>query len=133
MTKARAQFALSAVVSAFALSAFAPAPATALISHYDCYLKPSNQWCDGRANGTYDGQNSWDFNQGWYPGAWDGTVTACQHVWKPSTGGVLTGSSCAVNFTQNDYGNVVCSCYDAEVLQISGGAHSVNGFADSAH
>jgi hypothetical protein len=110
-----------------------PGQASAFDSYYNCVLKPVNQWCDGRANGSYDGQNSWDFNQTWYPGAWDGTVTACQHVWKPSTGGVLAGASCDSNVTQNDYGDVQCVCYDAEAMQQSGGPHSINGYADSDH
>jgi hypothetical protein len=130
----RARLALLGVIAAgMAAGAVVPSQASAAISYYNCVLKPSNQWCDGRANGSYDGQNSWDYNEGWYPGAWDNTVTACQRVWKPSSGGVLAGSSCAFNRTWHDYGNVQCACYDAEVKQISGGPHSINGYADSAY
>jgi hypothetical protein len=133
MTNARARLALFALLVAVALSTLAPASAGAFVSEYNCVLKPVGEWCDGRANGSYDGEHSWDYNQGWYPGAWDGTVTACQRVWKPSTGGVLSGSSCAANITSHYYGNVQCVCYDAEVRQYSGGPHSINGYADAAY
>ncbi|HYI99170.1 MAG TPA: hypothetical protein VEX36_05755 [Thermoleophilaceae bacterium] len=131
MMRAKARFGLLALLILGAIGAFAPAQASAFVSYYDCVLKPSNQWCDGRANGSYDGLNSWDYNQGWYPGA-SGVVTACQRIWRPSTGGVL-GSSCGADFTFGYYGNVTCICYEAEVKQISGGNHSINGYADSAY
>jgi hypothetical protein len=134
MTKARRRLALLGVVLASVVAgAVVPSQASAVLSYYNCVLKPVNQWCDGRANGSYDGQNSWDYNEGWYPGAWDNTVTACQRVWKPSSGGVLGGASCAFNVTWNDYGDVQCTCYDAEVKQQSGGPHSINGRANSSY
>jgi hypothetical protein len=129
--RARARLALLAVVVVGAIGAVAPASATAFVGYYNCVLKPSNQWCDGRANGTYDGLHSWDWNEGWYPGAWDGSVTACERVWRPSTGGIL-GSSCHVNYVDHYYGNVSCVCYEANVKQVSGGPHSINGYADAA-
>jgi hypothetical protein len=129
VTKARSALLAALVVGA--LSALAPSSASAYVGTYNCVLKPVGQWCDGRANGTYDGQHSWDYNEGWYPGAWDGTVTACERVWKPSTGGVLAGGGCSLNWTSTYYGNVVCVCYDAEVRQYSGGPHSINGYADA--
>ncbi len=131
MKKLGALVALCALLAITATNVVAVTPASAYTGTYNCVLKPVGQWCDGRANGTYDGEHSWDFNQGWYPGAWDGTVTACQRVWKPSTGGVLNGSSCAANATWTSYGNVQCVCYDAEVRQYSGGPHSINGYADA--
>lgn len=106
-----------------------PATSSALEGYYNCVLKPSNQWCDGQANGSYDGLHSWDFNEGWYPGLWNGTVTACQRLYKPSDGTTLAGNSCSANWTWNSYGTQTCICLRAEVKQISGGNHSINGRA----
>lgn len=131
MTNARVGLALLSMLAFCAIGAMAAAPAQAYTSYYNCVLKPSNVWCDGRANGSYDGLNSWDYNEGWYPGTWDGTVTACQRLYKPSDGTVLTGSSCGLNYTSHDYGTITCSCWEANVKQISGGNHSINGMADS--
>lgn len=130
--RARARLALFAVLVACALGGGAPTEATAFVGYYSCLLKPVGQWCDGRANGTYDGLHSWDYNEGWYPGPWDNTVTACQRVWRPSTGGVLAGSSCGLNATATYYGNVQCVCYEANVRQYSGGPHSIFGEADAS-
>jgi hypothetical protein len=105
-----------------------PAGATAFDGYYNCVLKPSWQWCDGKANGTYDGLHSWDFNEAWYPGPWDNTVTACQRLIKPSDGSVLVGNNCAANWASSSY-SVTCVCYRAEAMQISGGPHSINGHA----
>lgn len=129
MRNARALRALFCVLVFSALAAASASPASAYTGYYSCTLKPAWQWCDGRANGTYDGQHSWDYNEGWYPGAWDNTVTACQRLYKPSDGSQLSGSSCAYNYTSNDYGTVSCVCYDAEVMQVSGGTHSIYGMA----
>lgn len=131
MTYAKARFALLAVLALGAVGALVPAQASAVVSYYDCVLKPVGDWCDGRANGSFDGLNSWDYNYGWYPGAWDGSVVICQQVYKPATGLPLAGGSCHENYADADYGNVQCVCYEAEVRQYSGGPHSVNGFADS--
>ena len=113
-----------------AASAVDPSAANAYESYYYCELKPSNEWCDGRANGSYDGLNSWDWHEAWYPGTWDGTVTACQRVHKPSDGTIL-GSSCKANYISNYYGVITCVCYEADAKQISGGPHSIWGHADS--
>ena len=107
-----------------------PSPAQALISYYNCVLKPSNQWCDGRANGSFDALHSWDWNEGWYPGTWDGTVIACQRVWRPSDGTELA-QSCAPDWTAASYGNQACACLEAEVKQVSAGPHSIQGYADT--
>jgi hypothetical protein len=128
--RAKARLALLAVVAAGAMGAVVPAPASAFVSYYNCTLKPVGQWCDGRANGSYDGLNSWDYNQGSYPGA-SGVVTVCERVWRPATGGVLGTPSCHMDFVQQYYGSVSCVCYEANVLQYSGGPHSINGYADS--
>ncbi len=123
---------LLALLAFAALGAVAPTQANAFVSYYNCVLKPSNQWCDGRANGSFDGQHSWDYNYGEYPGAWNNTVYVCEHVWKPSSGNELGGGgTCAYNWTNKYYGDVQCACYEAEVKQISGGPHSVNGLADA--
>jgi len=132
--KTRARLALLILLAAVSAGATMPAGASALVSNYNCVLKPVGQWCDGQANGSYDGLSSWDYSEGWYPGAWDNTVTACEHVWRPATGNELGGGGwCAYNWIGHDYGDVQCNCYQAEVLQYSGGAHSINGYADSSY
>jgi len=121
-----------AVLACLAAATFALAAApsaSAAISYYNCIDKPSGQWCDGRANGSFDGLNSWDYNEGWNPGG--GAFTVCQQVYRPATGNSLAGSSCASNFTAHWYGDVTCVCYEAEVLQTSGSPKSINGYADS--
>jgi len=129
MTHARARIALLAVTIAGAVGIVVPATAGAYVGYYNCVNKPSLQWCDGRANGSYDGQHSWNYNQGWNPGA--GSFVVCQGVYKPASGNWLAGISCATNLTSNYYGNVQCICYDAEVQQQSGSPKSINGFADA--
>lgn len=129
MTHARVRIALLALVTVGAVGILVPAQASALTSYYNCVNKPSNQWCDGRANGSYDGQHSWDYNEGWNPGG--GSFTVCQGVYKPSTGGWLSGLSCNTNWTATYYGAVTCACYDAEIQQQSGASKSINGFADA--
>jgi hypothetical protein len=131
MTRMRVRLTLLATFVVAGGATAVPAPAGAFVSYYDCYLKPSGQWCDGRANGTYDGTHSWDYNKGSYPGAWDGTVTACQRLYRPSNGTTLSGDSCGLNVSSNYYGNITCVCYDAEVRQYSGGPHSIDGYADA--
>src|SRR6476469_8448661 len=109
---------LLALLAVLAVGTILPTQANAFTSNYNCVLKPVGQWCDGRANGSYDGQHSWDYNYGWYPGAWDGTVLMCEHVWKPSSGNELAGGGfCTYDHVDHYYGNVQCACYDAEVRQ----------------
>jgi hypothetical protein len=128
MKNARARLALLGVLALSALGAASASPAEALDSYYNCVLKPSNSWCDGQANGSYDGQYSYDYNEAWYPGAWDGTVTACQRLIRTSDSFVLTGSSCAANTSYSNYtGNTIT--VEANIKQISGGDHSINGHA----
>ena len=129
--RAKARLALFAVLAVGVLGAVVPASASAFAGYYNCVLKPSNQWCDGRANLSFDGLHSWDYNEGWYPGLWPSGITVCQRVYRPSTGGTL-GSSCGSDATAVYYGNVTCICYEAHVKQISGGPHSVNGEADAS-
>jgi hypothetical protein len=105
------------------------APAKAFESYYYCELKPVGQWCDGRANGSYDGINSWDFHEAWYPGTWDNTVNVCQRLYRPSDGSTRAGDSCNLNYVSVVYGTVTCYCYEAEARQYSGGPHSVWGHA----
>lgn len=130
MPHLRVRAALAALLAAAVVGIAVPAQADAFVSYYDCVNKASGAWCDGRANSSYDGQHSWDYNQGWNPGG--GTIEICQRVYKPSSGGTLTGDGCGWNNVSHVYGNVTCICYDAEVLQASGGPASVNGFADAA-
>jgi hypothetical protein len=126
MTTARARVVLFALLAVGALGYLAPASAGAFVSYYNCTAKPSGQWCDGRANLSFDGLHSWDYNQGW-----GGAFQVCQRVWKPSTGGVLAGSNCGTGYAAFYYGAVQCACYEAEVLQNSGAAQNINGFADA--
>jgi len=130
MRQARARLAVLALGLVCAIGAVAPAQADAAISYFNCVSKPSGQWCDGRANGSYDGQNSWDYVDAWNPGG--GSFEVCQRVFKPSSGNWLTGSSCGPDYASHYYGDVQCTCYDAEVRQNSGSPQNVNGFADSA-
>jgi len=131
MTNARARLALLGVLILSALGATAPARADATVSYYYCVLKPSNLWCDGRANGSFDAVDDYDYNEGWYPGTWDGTVTACQRLYNVNNGSTAWGSSCDANFTSHYYGAVTCVCWEANVKQISGGNHSIHGAADT--
>jgi hypothetical protein len=124
----RGQLALVVAVVTTVAALFAPGTAAALDGYYNCVLKPAGQWCDGRANGTYDGVHSWDSSEAWYPGVWDNTVTACERLYKPSNGTTL-GSSCAANYVFHNYISVTCVCYEAHAMQVSGGAHSINGHA----
>lgn len=129
----RARLALLVVLATAATGTTMPSNANAVVSYYNCVLKPVGQWCDGRANGSYDGLNSWDYSEAAYPGAWNNTVTACEHVWRPATGNELGGGGwCAYNWIGHDYGDVQCVCYEAESRQYSGGPHSINGLADSS-
>lgn len=131
MRRATTRMALLCALTVVALGAAAPPPASALVSYYNCTAKPTGLWCDGRANGSFDGLHSWDFNEGWFDGSWDSTVIMCQHVWKPASGGELPGASCDYNHTSHIYGNVQCACYEAEVRQYSTGNRNISGFADA--
>jgi hypothetical protein len=111
------------------IGAVVPTQASALVSYFNCVNKPNLEWCDGKANGTYDGSHSWDYIQGWHPGG--GTFYVCQGLYRPSTGAWLPGHSCDIDIVTFDYGNVTCACYDAKVAQTSGSAQSINGFADT--
>lgn len=130
MTLARVKRTLLILVAAGVLGVVLPSSANAFVSYYNCVNKPHDQWCDGRANGSFDGLHSWDWNQASNPGG--GSIVVCQRVWKPSTGGVLGTSTCDWNYSPWYYGNVTCACYEANVKQQSGVAASVNGFADAA-
>jgi hypothetical protein len=129
MRHARVRVAVLALIVVGAVGIVVPTQASALSSYYNCVNKPNLEWCDGRANGTYDGQHSWDYNEGWHPGG--GSFYVCQGIYKPSTGGWLDGHSCGLDGVSHYYGNVMCACYDAKVAQTSGSAQSINGFADA--
>lgn len=112
----------------FGFGALVPSQAGATLSFYDCTVA-HDTWCDGRANGSYDGENSWDYNE-----AANNTgvpFVVCQRVYKPSTGVWLDGNSCDANWSGNDYGNILCVCYDAQIKQQSGTSRWIIGFADS--
>lgn len=107
----------------------APPAAEAAVSYYNCVNKPPYQWCDGRANGSFDGLNSWDYNEGWNPGT--GVFLVCERVYRPATGGQLPDSSCGSNWIGHYYGDVQCVCYEAEVSHEASGNRNINGYADS--
>jgi hypothetical protein len=130
MTHARAWLVLLALASISVAGTFVPADANAFTSWYNCVNKPHSQWCDGRANGSYDGQHSWDYNSASNPNG--NGVSVCQRVYHPASGTSLSGHGCAIDWATNYYGDVQCACYDAEVLHFSGGSMNINGFADAA-
>lgn len=126
MTHAKARFAVLALIAAGAVGIVAPTQASAFVSYYNCVNKPSLEWCDGQANGSYDGQHSWDYNSGS-----GGSFYVCQGVYHPSSGTWLTGHGCDLSWTSHYYGDVQCACYDAKVAQTSGSPQSIDGFADA--
>lgn len=126
MSYARARLVLLAFVAIGAWGILAPTQASAFVGYYSCYDKPPYQWCDGHANGTYDGLHSWDYNQGWSNG-----YRVCQGVYKPSSGNYLYGNSCADNVVNNYYGDVTCVCYEAQIAQVGSIPVTINGFADA--
>ncbi len=131
MKHARARLATLALAAMCVAGVAVPSQASAVTSFFNCVSKPSGQWCDGRANGSYDGENSWDYVEGWFSSG--GSYEICQRVYKPSTGNWLIGDSCAAaGWVSHYYGDVQCVCYDAEVLQNSGTNRSISGYADSA-
>ncbi len=128
MTRARAKLALLVLVGCGLVGVLIPAQASALESYYNCVNKPSGQWCDGRANGSFDGQHSWDYNQAWDP---LGSATVCQGVYKPSNGTWLSSVSCGGGWVGRYYGAQTCACLEAKAQQQSGSPRSVNGYADA--
>jgi len=118
-----------AMACACALSLLSSTPAAAFGSYYNCVNKPPDLWCDGKANGSYDGLNSWDFNEAWNPGA--GTFAVCERVWRPATGGVLGTPGCGNNWIAHYYGDVQCNCYEANVEHWASTNRNINGYADS--
>jgi hypothetical protein len=119
---------LAAFTAALTIGLATASSAGAFETYYGCTLKPSNQWCDGRANGSFDGLGSWDWQEVWYPGTWDNTVTVCERLYRPSTGQVW-GGVCKTNYVLVSYGTNTCACWEANAKQISGGPHSVQGHA----
>lgn len=132
MTHARARLALLCALAICAAGAIAPTQASAAwIGYYNCDAKPVGLWCDGRANGTYDGLHSWDTNKGWFAGTWDDSVIVCEHLWRPATGYELPGAACAYNWVASVYGDIKCICLEAEVRQYSTGPRDIWGEADA--
>jgi hypothetical protein len=129
MTRARAWRALLALIIVSAVGITVPTQASALVSFFSCSNKPNLEWCDGKANGTYDGQHSWDYIQGWH--AAGGSFFVCQGIYRPATGGWLPGHSCDVDVVIFNYGNITCACYEAKVAQTSGSAQTLYGYADT--
>lgn len=125
---ARVRLALLALV-VVACGAVAPSQASAAVSWFTCDSQPSHQWCNGQGNGSFDGEDSWNYVEGWNNSG-GGLFWVCQRVYKPSTGTWLTGDGCGQNWTGHYYGNVVCVCYEAQVQQTSGSAKSIGGYAD---
>lgn len=130
MRQARARLVLLALVVTGVASGMVPAQAGANYTFFSCTDLASGTWCDGRPNGSYDGEDSWDYAEAWDVSG--NTVEVCQRVYKPSTSGYLAGNSCANDYVSHYYGNVICVCYDAQVRQNAGSPYTTNGFADSA-
>lgn len=106
-------------------------PASAQATHYDMWycgtLKGSGNWC---GQPPYTGGHSWDANTAIYSGS--PPIWVCQRVWHPGGQYALPGSSCdSDGGVSHYYGNIVCACYEAHVAQISGGNHTVWGFAEA--
>lgn len=129
MKHAWARRALVALAAVSFAGIFAPAQASALVSYYNCVNKPVLEWCDGRANGSFDGLHSWDYNQASNPGG--SSLIVCQGVYKPSTGIWLVEETCFWDYISRDYGNQSCACLEANVRHKGPGSRSVNGFADT--
>src|ERR1700754_2375216 len=129
MRDVRMRFTVFASVLVGAVAIALPAQAGAFVSYYNCVNKPHDQWCDGRANGSFDGLHSWDWNEGWTP---DGAIGVCVGSYRPGNGTWLASACDANNWIGRIYGNVTCACYEAQVKQQTGGARSVNGFAHAA-
>jgi len=129
MTRSKARLALLALTVSCVVGGVAPAQAGANFTFFNCLSQSSGTWCDGRGNGSYDGEDSWNYMEGWDSGA--ETVEVCQRVYKPSTGNWLVGNSCSNNYVEHYYGNVQCVCYDAQVRHLTTGSYSINGSADS--
>lgn len=128
MARLRVTLALLTFAVVAVVGAAAPARSDALVSYYSCTNKPSGVWCDGRANGSFDGLHSWDYNQGYAPGA----TSTCQGLYKPSTGIWLVGTSCTPgNLASNYYNPQSCACLEANIAQNSSGNLTINGFADT--
>lgn len=130
MRHARARLALLALACCMAVGVLVPAQASALISYYNCVNKPASQWCDGRANGSFDGLHSWDYNEAYNPGG--GSFVVCERLYKPSTDTWLGVSpACSGNFVGRYYGNQTCACLEANIYHQAIGPKSINGFADT--
>jgi hypothetical protein len=128
MGRVRVSLALLAFAVVVVVGAAAPARSDALVSYYSCSNKPPGSWCDGRANGTFDGLHSWDYNQGYAPGA----PSACQGLYKPSTGIWLTGSGCEPDdLATNYYNPQSCACLEANIAHYAAGNMTITGFADT--
>ena len=129
MTQARVRLVLIALAALSLAGVAVPAQAGANFTFFSCTDQASGSWCDGRANGSYDGEDSWDYVEGWDVSV--NSVEVCQRVYKPSTGNWIVGTSCDDDWVNHYYGNVVCVCYDAQVRQLNGSPYTINGFADS--
>lgn len=131
MTHARARLALLALIAATAVGALAPAQSSALSSYYNCVNKPAFQWCDGRANGSFDGLHSWDYNEAWNSNPGGGSFYVCEGLYQPSTGNWLTIPLCGNNWVGHYYGAQGCACLEANMYHQAGSSKSINGYANT--
>jgi hypothetical protein len=129
MTHARARLALLALVACTAVGVLVPAQANALASYYNCVNKPAYQWCDGRANGSFDGLHSWDYNEAWNPGG--GSFAVCEGLYWPATGTWIGIPSCGTNWVGRYYGNQTCACLEANIHHQAGSSKTINGYANT--
>lgn len=128
MTSGRARVALCAALVACAAGAVAPSQASALFSNYSCAAKAPAQWCDGRANGSFDGLHSWNYNRGYLASGW---TTLCEHIWQPANGFEYPNGCAIGNSVSHYYGDVGCACYEAEVKHYYTSALNIYGQADT--
>jgi hypothetical protein len=131
MTHVRARFALLAAMAAAFLAAMVPALAEAAPSYYNCASKPPWALCDGRANGTFDGIDDYDYNRATYTGG--GAVIVCQGLLHHSSSTWLPMPNCSSgsnNYIDYYYGNITCVCYEANVSHATDGNYTLYGFAD---
>lgn len=129
MRHARVRLALLVVVACAAVGVLVPAQASALSSYYSCVNKPAWQWCDGRANGSFDGRHSWDYNEAWSFGS--GSFEVCEGLYWPAGGNFIGSQLCGGNFIGHYYGVQTCACLEALSYHRASSSKSINGFADT--
>jgi hypothetical protein len=96
-----------------------PATAGAYGGWYCGSLKASGNWC-----GWPDGAHTWEYNAAQYTGS--PPIFVCQRLWDPANN-LAYGQTCGYGFTDRIY--YPNHTWGAHVEQLSGGNHTVWGFA----